>query len=158
MVRVDSEAVLGSRTALQRTKELIGHFDDHTTVATDQVAVVFAREVVGGSTVAQMDVLDHTKAFQLLEVAVDRRDMDVRCSAVDLGGQLVGSAVPACLDQATDEEAPWRRDAMSHRAEEFDDPLHSLVNSTLLVGCVSAHSASIRRRVPCDCPKTPPHP
>jgi hypothetical protein len=63
MVRVDSEAVPGSRTALKRTKELIGHLDDHATVTTDQVAVVFAREVVGGSSVAEMDVLDHTKAF-----------------------------------------------------------------------------------------------
>jgi hypothetical protein len=44
-------------------KELIGYLDDHSTVAANQVAVVFARQVVGRSTVAEMDVLDHTKAF-----------------------------------------------------------------------------------------------
>jgi len=63
MVRVDSEAVPGSCSALKRTKELIRDLDDHTAVATDQVTVVFACEVVGRSTVAEMDVLDHTKAF-----------------------------------------------------------------------------------------------
>src|ERR1700689_1202642 len=78
--------------------------------------------------------------------------MDVRRPAVDLGGELVGGAVPAFLDQATEEESPWCRDAMAHRAEEFDDPLHGLVNSPLPVGCLSAHNASIGRRVPCRVP------
>ncbi len=63
------------------------------------MTVTRRREVVGRGAVAEVDVLDGSKVLQLVEIAVDGREVHVRGAAVDLGCQLLCRAVPVRFDE-----------------------------------------------------------
>lgn len=70
-------------------------------------------KVVRGRAVSEMRVFDHTEAFELLEISIDRRQVDIRRAVLNLGRKLLCGAVPACFDERLNQETPWRRDPVS---------------------------------------------
>lgn len=78
------------------------------------------REVIGGRAMTEAHLFDHAEAFQLIEISVDRREMDVRGAALHLGRELLGRAVPTRFEERLDEEAPRRRDPVPPGVQEIE--------------------------------------
>ena len=99
MVRVDGEGELRLGRPGQATEELVGRLDHGAAHLTDEMAVGRRGEVVRGRAVAKMGVDDDAKAFELFEVPVDRRQVDIGGLVLHLGRQLLGGPMSAGGEQ-----------------------------------------------------------
>ena len=70
-----------------------------------RVAVDRAGQVVRGRPVAEVRVHHHAESLELLEVAVDRRDVDVGILGLDLERELLGRPVARGGEEGTQQEA-----------------------------------------------------
>ena len=68
--------------------------------------MVLGREVIGRGTVPEVDVLDDADSLELLKVAIDGREVDVRCEAVDGLGEFLRRSVSLALEETAQEESP----------------------------------------------------
>ena len=59
----------------------------------DEMSVGRRSDVVRRWSVAEVDVLDNAESLQLVQVAVDRREMNIGRFRLDGGGDLFGSVV-----------------------------------------------------------------
>ena len=91
---IDAEAVVDVSAARARVaEEILGGLEHRPAGLADQMAVGLGGQVVGGRAVAQVGVDDDPEPLELVEVAVDGREVDVGGRGLDLGGQLFGRAV-----------------------------------------------------------------
>jgi hypothetical protein len=103
VVRVDDEPVLRSRALDQWVEERLRHLDRLTTGLTDKLAMRDCGEVVAGGAVTKVSMLDHVKAFELLEISVDRGYVNVWRPAVHARSELVGGPMATGLDKGSHE-------------------------------------------------------
>ena len=61
-----------------------------------------AREVVGRRAVTKMRVHDHPELFELVEVPVDRREMDVGRLLLHHSGEVLCRAVAVALEECAE--------------------------------------------------------
>ena len=71
-----------------------------------EVPVDGARQVVGGRAVTEVRVHDDAEALELIEVAIDGREVDVGVLRLHLGGQLFGCPVTAGGEECPEQNAP----------------------------------------------------
>jgi hypothetical protein len=130
---VDCEPVGLVHLANERAEARCRHLDDGAALAAHKVTMSRGGKVVGRGAVAEMRVLDDPEPLQLLQVAVDRREVDVGSELLDRARKLLRGAVPTGLDEASDEESARRRDAMTRCAQQLDDLLDDDSRIAMLV-------------------------
>ena len=96
--RVDRKPEVGNGPTSQVGEEPVCNLHMRAASLADQVAVRRAREVVGGWAVSEMSMYDHAQAFEFLEVAIDRRDRDIRGLSLNLRRQLLGGPMALSLE------------------------------------------------------------
>ena len=90
---VDGEAKLSLGSFGQASEECARGFDHLPALLADEVPMCRCREVKGRRTMPEMGMHDHTKAFELVQVPIDRRKVNVGCLSMHLGGELFGRTV-----------------------------------------------------------------
>ncbi len=73
----------------------------------------------------EMGVDDHAESLEFLEVAVYRRNVDVRRLALDLSGKILRRSVSARVEKSLEETPPGRRDSTSVRPQPSEDLLNA---------------------------------
>ncbi len=104
MAWLQEEPVATQHCLLEIVEERFWHCDRLAAALADQVPVTIFTQVVGGGAVAEMDVLDDTELFELVQIAVDGGTMHRWIQRVDLGDQLVGGAVALPFEQAVQQQ------------------------------------------------------
>jgi len=77
-------------------------------------------ELIRGGAVAEVEVLDDTEVFKLVEVPIDRRDVDVGSRSLDLESELFCRVVPHAIEQAGNEQPTCRRNAVPFVAKPVE--------------------------------------
>jgi hypothetical protein len=108
--RVDRESVVRKGSRSQGSKDLLRRFHCRSAPLAYKVAVSLGREVVGGRAMAKVRVDHNPESLEFVQVAVDRRQMDVRRDGLNLGGEVLGRAVSRALEEATEKQTPRRGD------------------------------------------------
>lgn len=70
-----------------------GDLDERSALFANEVAVNRTGQVVGGGAMTEMRVDHQAELFEVLEVAIDRRQMDIGRLGVHLGGKFLRSAM-----------------------------------------------------------------
>ncbi len=115
------EVVAVSKPAGQVVEQLVGYLDDLATRLADEVLVGVVGQVVDGSAVPEVDVVDNPQCLEGVERAVDRRLMDVRVRPLDGVGELVGGDVAGGVDERGHDRPPGGGDAAAIGPEEAED-------------------------------------
>ena len=100
MVRLDRETDTIERQLGETRKELVGRFEDASTVLANEVAVPLRSEVIDGRSVSKVDMLDHSETLELVQVAIDGREVNIRSCRLRGGGQILGGAMTATIEEA----------------------------------------------------------
>jgi hypothetical protein len=90
---IDLEAVVTFDRAKQRFQFRGGQLDDGFARLTDEVLMLFVREVIDGASVAEMHVVYHADLLERVERSIDGRDVDGREPPMDVGGEFFGGDV-----------------------------------------------------------------
>jgi len=104
VVRIDVEVELRLRRPRQAQEDLVGRLDHGAALFADEMAVSTRSEMVRGGAVAEMGMDDDAQPLQVVEVAVDRRDVDIGSDGLDLGAQFLGGAVSSGIEQRVQEQ------------------------------------------------------
>ena len=107
------------------------------------VAAVFAHEVamgtggqvVRGRTMPEMGMDDDAEPLQLLEVAIDGRQVHVGGPRLDDGGEVLGAVVARVVEDGLEEQAPRVRDPPAALADQGEDVVDG---ADVVPGCVCA--------------------
>jgi glutamate-1-semialdehyde 2,1-aminomutase len=111
VARVDGEPEAITGTFGEGSEDVLGRFDHGATGLAHEVPVGLRREVVGGGAVTEVGVHDDSETFQLIEVAVDGREVHIWCQELHLGGELLSGSVGGVLKEAAEQEASRCRHA-----------------------------------------------
>lgn len=126
MARVDHEAVLTLGRGGEGAKETFGRFHLSAADLTDQMSVRLGCEMVGRGTVTQVRVNDDAASLELVEITVNRREMDVRRNALNLFRQFLGGPMRSLLKE-TAEQDPSRGGgaaaAFAQKIQDLFDPI-----------------------------------
>jgi hypothetical protein len=106
VVGIDIKAELRLGVLRQAPKQLIWSLHRKAAVLTDEVAVSAGRQVVRGRAMPEMGVDDHAQFLQLVEIAIDRREVHVGGLGLDLVGNVLGCAVAGAVEEHPEEQAP----------------------------------------------------
>ena len=115
-VDVESEPFIG--LGHQRGKELIGGHDSRAALLADKVTVRSSRQVVGGWSVTEMGVGDHSEALEFVEIAVDRGEGDIRGASLDGRGKVLSGVVIVTVEERFDEQPAASRDSTTMLTNE----------------------------------------
>ena len=75
------------RRSRQAFEDLVGCLDHGAALFADEVAMGPGGQVVGGRAVPEMGVDDDPEALEVVEVSIDRRDVDLGRLRLDLGAR-----------------------------------------------------------------------
>ena len=92
-------------------------------------------QVVRGGTVPEVRMDDDAESLELLEVAIDRRQVDVRGLRLDDRGEVLGAVMPRVVEDGLEEQAPRVRDPPAAFADEGEDVVD---RADVVPGCVCA--------------------
>jgi len=104
MAWIDGEPKPLSRRSVQTPEEIVGHVQYGATLLADEMAVRAVREVVGRRTMPDVRVHDDAETLQLLEVAIDRREVHVRHLRLHRSGQILRGGMVRRLEEDFQEE------------------------------------------------------
>jgi hypothetical protein len=93
-------------------------------------------EVIGRGTVSEVRVNDHAQSLEFVEVAVNRREMNIRRNALNLFGQFFRRPMRTLLEKTT-QQNPSRG---SRATATFAEPIQNLFD---LVNFARGRVASI---------------
>ena len=82
-------------------EELLGCLNDRPAGLADEVPVALGGEVVGRRAMAEMGMDDDTEPLELLEVAIDGRQVHIGRESLHLGCEVLGRVMGAVGEQAT---------------------------------------------------------
>ena len=131
VVRIDSEAVACFRLTDERPEQHLRYFDRFAALATDKVTVIVTREVIGRWAVSEMDMLNDAEVLQLIEIAIDSRQVDIWRDALDIGGEFFDGAVPIAFVEALEQHAAGGRDPPPFGTQPLDHLLDEVIHLTL---------------------------
>ena len=77
VMRVDREAELGLRGSCEAFEHFVGRLDRRAALLTDEMGVRVRGELIRRRSVTEMRMHDHAELLQLLEIAIDRREVHV---------------------------------------------------------------------------------
>ncbi len=118
VVGVDGEAELGVGGLGQTTEETFRGLDQFAARFTHEVSVGRSGQVIRRGPMTQVGVDDDPKTLQLVEISIDRRDVNVRCLRLHRCGKFFGGVVPRSVEEESQEKAPRRGDPTPVLAEE----------------------------------------
>jgi hypothetical protein len=121
MARVDHKAVLALRRVGQGAKESLGRFHLSPAHLTDQVSVRLGGKVVRRRSVSQMRMDDDAESLEFIEIAVDRREMNVRRNPLHLFGEFFGGPMGTLFEEAAQQDPSRGRGATAAFAKEIQD-------------------------------------
>ena len=111
MIGPQCEVELLPRARSQLLEQVCRRLQCSSTVLADEMAMRVGGQVIGSRAVAEVRVHHDTESFELFEVAVDRRGVDVGSELTDGVEEFLGSGVDAALRQRLQYEAPRGGDA-----------------------------------------------
>jgi hypothetical protein len=126
MPRVDRKAVLGSGRVGERCEQIRRCFDHVAAFLTHEMAVCLARKVVRRRAVTEVRVNYDPQLFELVEVPVDRRKVNVGRQGLDLFCELLGGAVFRVLEEPSEEQTPRRRDPSALCPQKIEHAFHPI--------------------------------
>jgi len=106
VVWVDGEPELRASFPGQAVEEAVGDLYQLAALLADEVPVHRRRQVIRRRTVSEVGMDDETEPLELIEVAIDGRDVDVGSLALDLVAELFGRPVAIGCEERTEQEAP----------------------------------------------------
>lgn len=106
-----------------------GELDDPLAPLADEVLVVLVGEVVDGTPVPQMDVIDDARLFEGFESPVYGRDVHGRKAALHTTDDVVGRYMTAGLQECLDDRLTRYRSAPTRGGEPIENPGHTFVRS-----------------------------
>ena len=99
----ETEFLLGA--VGQVHEQFVRRPDSLATVLAHEVAMGACGQVVRGRSVSEMGMDDNPESFQLVQVAIDRRQVDVRRFRLDDGGEILGTVVARVIEDGLDVQA-----------------------------------------------------
>lgn len=106
VMRVDGETELFLGAFGEAHEQLVGCFEGVAAVLADEVTVRAGGQVVRGRSMSEMGMDDDPEALELFQVAIDGRQVHVRGSRLDDGGQVLGAVVSRVVEDGLQEQAP----------------------------------------------------
>ena len=116
-------------------EQLVRRFDRVATVFADEVAMGTGGQVVRGRPMPEMGMDDNAEPLQLLQVAIDRRQVDVGGSRLDEDGEVLGAVVAGIVEDGLEEQAAGVRDPPAALADQGEDVVNG---ADVVPGCVYA--------------------
>ena len=105
MAWIDREAEPLLRLPGQSPEQIVGSLDGEAAVLALKMGVCVGRKLVSRRSVAQVRVHEHANSLELLQVAINGRQMDVGCPTLHDGGHLFRCHVPLCPKQRLQQNA-----------------------------------------------------
>ena len=105
MMRIDGEPEAGPCLLREPVEERVGNLDQLPAVLAHEVTVHRGGQVICRWAMPEMGVHDDTEALQLVEVAVDGREVDVGGLGLHFAGELLGRPVAFRGKQRAQQEA-----------------------------------------------------
>jgi hypothetical protein len=93
VVRIDCEAKLRQGALGQTVEDWFGHLDERAAHFAHKVTMHRRCEMVRGRPVPEVGVHHHTKPLELLKIAIDSREVDIRRHLLDFGRQVLCRSV-----------------------------------------------------------------
>jgi hypothetical protein len=90
---VDGEPESDPSVLGQAVEQLFGYLNELPALLAHEVTVHGCGQVIRGGAMPEVGVDHDTQALQLIEVAIDGREMDVRSLGLHLGGKLLDGLV-----------------------------------------------------------------
>ena len=100
---IDGETELLLGAVGQVREQFVRCLDRLATVFAYEVAMGACGQVVRGRSVSEMGMDDNSESFQLLQVAIDRRQVDVRRSRLEDGGKVLGTVMVRIIEYGLEE-------------------------------------------------------
>jgi hypothetical protein len=127
MARVNHKAVLALGSGGKSAKEPFGRFHLSPTHLTDQVSVRLGRQVIRRGTVSEVRVNDNAQSLEFVEVAVNRREMNVRRNALNLFGQFFGRPMRTLFEETTKQNPSRSSGATAALAQQIQNPFDLVI-------------------------------
>ncbi len=90
MTRIDGESEPLPGRSVQTPEHVLGHIDDRAAMLADEMTMGMVGQVVRRRAMAEVCVHDDAELLQLVEVAINGRQMHVWRPELDRGGQFFG--------------------------------------------------------------------
>ena len=119
MVRVDIEAEARPGRPGQTLEHIFGHLDHGPALFADQMPVSERSQMIGGRTMAEVRVDHHPEALELIEITINRRQVDVRRPAMDLLRELLGGPVARGVEESMEQKPARAGDPTAVSPEKF---------------------------------------
>ena len=120
-------------------EQLVRRLDRVATVFADEVAMGTGGQVVRGRPMPEMGMDDDAEPLQLLQVAIDRRQVDVGGPRLDEDGEVLGAVVAGVVEDGLEEQATGVRDPPATLADQGE---HVVNGTDVVPGCVYAEGNS----------------
>jgi hypothetical protein len=119
--RLDAEAELALEAVGDAVEHLVGHLHDRAARRAHEVLVVLVGEVVHGSPVAEVHVVDDLECLERLQAAVDRRQVDVGVGGLHPHRELVRRDVVRGVEQCRHDRPPGGGDPTAAGPQQGED-------------------------------------
>src|SRR6516164_3387413 len=120
---LDLEPRRGADTTGDVLEERVRRVERGPARRAEEVRVGVLDQLIGRGAVPQVRVADDPEALELLEVAVDGREVRARVRCPDPVHELLGREVPGALEQGLDERTPRCGDPTAAAPDEVEDRL-----------------------------------
>jgi len=115
---VDLEAEVIAEALAQPLERVVGDLDHPAARLADEVMVGVVGEVVHRWSVAEVNVIDHAEAGEIVEKAIDGRLVHIGLAGLDGGRELFGRGVFAVIDQGLQDRTARARHPAAVRPEQ----------------------------------------
>ena len=103
MIGIDHESELFFCCPGEPPQQLTWCLDHRPALLADEMRMSHRRKVVGRRTMSEMRVHDNAEALKLLEIAIDRRQVDVGSAGLNSRRQLLGRGMPISLEEGIEQ-------------------------------------------------------
>ena len=101
---IDGEPELGLGLLGQPAEERVGGLDHLAALLTDEMSVRSGGQVVRRRTVPKVCVHDHSEPFQLVEIAIDGREVNIWSLFLHLCGQVLCRVVAFGVEEGPQQQ------------------------------------------------------
>lgn len=121
---IDREPQVLFRGAGEVFEQRVGSLEPVSAGLANEVCVRLGRKLVRGRSVTEVGMDHYSDPLQLLQVPVDRGEVNVRSAGLNGLGHLLGAQMSLGREQRFENDPPRRGGSPAHRAEQGDHVLH----------------------------------
>jgi hypothetical protein len=118
---IDRESKARSNGSGQVREQLDRSLDHRSALLTDEVGVGICGELVCRRAVPEVRVHDHAEPLELIEIAIDGRQVDVRGARLDSFRKLLGGQMLLGLEKGLEQDPTRRGRTSPIRAQQFEN-------------------------------------